>query len=211
MTKKRRRPDPSPPEVVSSSEQTISSGEDTDSSPSPPPTQAPRGTPERSDHHARRNDRSSPRRQPVDRVGPPRPRPSNSGRQMTRLDVDWEVRQLERFRRQQPESFGRGRAAVRPEPPPARASTGYSRSTTLARARRLEELTSMGEHSRIEAIRGLRERGRQARAATFLAYDNARTKLRSYNTTNITLTLHLIRTPTLSITPRQSTSPHSHY
>jgi len=179
MTKKRRRPEPSP-EVTSSSEQTLSSGEETDSSPSPPASRAPRGTPERANHHARRNDRSPPRRQPVDRVGPPRPRPSNSGRQMTRLDVDWEVRQLERARRQQPEVFGRRRATARLEMPPARASTGYSRSTTLARARRLEELTSMGEHSRVEAIHGLRERGRQARAAAFLAYDNARTMVAQF-------------------------------
>ena len=95
------------------------------------------------------------------------------------LDIDWEVRQLERFRRQQPESFGRRRAAVRSESVPARASGGYSRNSTLARARLLEDLTSLEEHNRLSAIDRLRERQRssrrRARAVELLAYDDART------------------------------------
>jgi hypothetical protein len=181
MPKKRKRSDPSPDEVVSSSEETMSSGEETDSAPSPPPPRAPKGTPGRTGHDARRNahcEGSS--RQPFTLSAPQRPRPSNSERQMTRLDVNWEVRQLERARRQQPESFGRMRPAVRRSSVPAQPSTGYSRRNTLARARLLEELTNSEEHDRLEAIRRrLRESRRpQARAEWLLAYDNARTTLR---------------------------------
>lgn len=177
MPKGRKKPSPSPGEVVSSSEATMSSSEETDSSPSPPPPPTPRGTPERADHHARRNERNpphaqSPRRQPVDRLGPPRPRPSNSGRQMFRLDVDREVRQLERARRQQPESFGRRRPAARRGSAPARASIGHSRRASLERL--LAQLRSFEEEERRERIHRIRER--QARAARLLASDdNART------------------------------------
>lgn len=180
---KRRRSSLPPSEVVSSSDETMSGGE-TDPSSSSPSTRAHHGTPEPADHHPRHNDRSSPRtrsprRQPVRRLGPPRPRPPNSDRQMTMLDIDWEVRQLERFRRQQPESFGRRRAAAWSESVPARASGDYSRHSTLARARLLEELTSLEEHNRLSAIDRFRERQRssrrQARAVELLAYDDART------------------------------------
>jgi len=179
MPKRQRKPPPSPDEVVSSSEATMSSGDETDSPPHPP---APRGTPEPADHNARHNERNSPqtqspRRQPVERLGPPRPRPSNSGRQMTRLDVDWEVRQLERARRQQPESFGRRRAAARRESEPARPSAGHSRRTALDRV--LDHRASIQENNmRLRLLRLRERREQQARAAMLLAYDNARTTSR---------------------------------
>ena len=196
----------------------MSSSEETDSSPSPPAPPAPRGTPERADHHARRNERNlpqtqSPRRGNVFRLGPPRPRPSNSDRQMTRLDVDWEVRQLERARRQQPESFGRRRAAARRESATARPSAGHSRRTSLDRLLgQLGSFQEVQELSRLAGIRQIRERReRQRVAARALAWNNARTMSRIENIPIITLTLRLIRIPTLSTTPRPSTSPHSHY
>jgi len=205
MPNKRRRPTLSPGEVVSSSEESDSSGEDTDSTPSPPPTQAPRGTPERADHHARRNDRQSPRRQPVERLGPPRPVPSNSDRQMRRLDVDWEVRQLERARREQPEAFGRRRAS---EPLP----NAWTRAPTR-RSRRdpgfYVEFRRMQNDPRLEAVR--RRPEHRELHTRVLKYDNARTMLRIHNTPIIALTLLLVRTPTLLTMPRPSTSPHSHY
>lgn len=212
MPERQRKPPPFPDEVVSSSEATMSSSDETDSPPHPP---APRGTPEPTDHNVGRNERNppqtqSPRRQPVERLGPTRPRPSNSGRQMMRLDVDWEVRQLERARRQQPESFGRRRAAARRESEPAQPSAGHSRRTALDRV--LERRASIEENNmRLRLLRLRERRERQGRAAMLLAYDNARTMSRISNIPIITLTLRLIRIPTLSTTPRQSTSPHSHY
>lgn len=160
MAKKRKRSDPSPDEVVSSSEETIFSGEETDSSPSPPPRRAPKGTPRRTGHSGRRNAISEgPGRQRFLLTDPPRPRPSNSERQMTRLDVDWEVRQLERARRQQPESFGRRRAAVRRLSAPARASDEHSRrigldqASLLDEAARVREAASLHDERILEIVR----------------------------------------------------------
>lgn len=224
MPKRRRTSDLSPDDLVSSSEETRSSGEETDSSPSSPSTRAHHGTPEPADHHPRHDDRSSPltrspRRQPVRRLGPPRPRPSNSDRQMTMLDIDWEVRRLERFRRQQPESFGRRRAAARSESVPARASAGHSRRRRLAEddsfIEEFREFRRLQNDLRLLGLRRLRpenrEREYRAAMAARLTYDNARIMLRMQSIPIVTLTLHLIRTPTLSTTLRQSTSPHSHY
>jgi len=206
MPNKRRRPTLSPGEVVSSSEESDSSGEDTDSTPSPPPTQAPRGTPERADHHARRNDRQSPRRQPVERLGPPRPVPSD--RQMRRLDVEWEMRQLERARREQPEAFGRRRASE-----PVSSAWALSDSHYLRQHREIRrmqvELRRLQNDPRLDAVRR-RPEPRELHTRV-LKDDNARTMLRIHNTPIIALTLLFIRTPTLSTTPRPSTSPHSHY
>jgi hypothetical protein len=219
MPKKRKRSDPSTDEVVSSSEEIMSSGEETDSSSSPPPPRAPKGTPGRIGHSGRRNAISEgPGRQRFLLTSPPRPRPSNSDRQMTRLDVDWEVRQLERARRQQPESFGRRRAAVRRLSAPARASDEHSRRIGLDQASLLEEASTLHNERILEIVRRrghghpqLRELRARAAMATYLTYDNARTTLRIQNIPIIVLTIHLIRTPTLSTTPKQSTSPHSHY
>lgn len=119
--------------------------------------------------------------------------------------MDWEVRQLERARREQPEAFGRRRAtellSIARERAPGRHSMqdrGY-----------LGAYTRLRNDPRLEAIRRRPEhRELHTRA---LKYDNARTMLRIHNTPIIALTLLFIRTPTLSTMPRQSTSPHSHY
>ena len=110
---------------------------------------------------------------------------------MTRLDVDWEVRQLERARRQQPESFRRRREAVRRLSAPSRASSDHSRRIGLDQDNLLEEAASLQEAARLHNDRILeivRRRGhghpqhRELRAraamATYLTYDNARTTLR---------------------------------
>ncbi|GAB7329454.1 hypothetical protein MBLNU13_g01236t2 [Cladosporium sp. NU13] len=176
MPKRQKKPPPSLGEVISSSEASMSSSGETDSSPSPPHPPAPCGTPERVDHNARRNERNpsqtqSPRRQNVFRLASPRPRPSNSGRQMMRLDVDREVRQLERARRQQPESFGRRRAAAQPESAPSRPSAGRSRRTTLDRL--LEQRANFENFNRRDRLLQVRvRRERQVRAAMLLADDN---------------------------------------
>lgn len=162
--------------------ETVSSSEDTESSPSPPPP--PRRTPERVNNHGTLQDRyrsagSILRRQHVERLGPPRPRPSNSGRQMTMLDLNREVRQLERARRQQPESFGRMPAAVAPTSAPAHGSASPSRRTWPIPT--LEEAINMVAEQRRVAHRQRQERRDQrarAEAANILTYENARTMLR---------------------------------
>jgi hypothetical protein len=153
-----------------------SSSEETESSPSPP---RPPRQPGHTEHRGRRNDHRptrapNPHRQPVERLGPPRPGSYHGGRQMTRLDVEWEVRQLERARRQQPESFSR-----RPASSSASVAEVASRGFAVPRPiPTLEEATRLVDEQRLRASqqdRGRRERRGRAQAAVMLTYNDART------------------------------------
>lgn len=187
------------------------------SSPSPPPP-----TPERADHDGRRNrpGTRTPRRQPVQHLGPPRHTPSNSQRQMTRLDVDWEVRRLERHARQQPEAFGRRprRRATRRDPPASPESSLARSSASRPPGPRplptFEQIARVADEQRLQSLRRRQERRElraRAEVAKALTYDDARTMARMQEIPIIVLTLQFYRTPTLSTTPRQCTSLHSHY
>ena len=154
----RRRGRPNPPRV-----EWNSFSEETESSPSPP--------------RRPRNDRNpgrapNPRRQPVERLGPPRPVVYNTSRQMTRLDVNREVQLLERARQQQPESFGiRPASALPAEVASQRGFAGPRPIPTL------EEVTRRVDQQRLRVSQLNQERREmrgRANVAICLSYEDAR-------------------------------------